>query len=211
MSITPADVEAQMFPIVFRGYKVEVVDTFLDRLQAELAEMLADRAGEGATTAPAAAAPDEEPTPGTATSGPTEVDGLAGREAGHAARALRTLARAEEMAEQVMADATAEADEARARAHVEAEDMITAAKVESGRVEAELQLRRQRELGALVMQTQHLRAEIDRLSRLERQFHEALQGLLSEQQLLLEQRLPVLDAETAAAASSAPDDLRPAA
>jgi DivIVA domain-containing protein len=213
MTLTPADVDALMFPIVFRGYKVEAVDAFLDRLQAELAEALPDRPGETSTAAVAAldpAAPDDEPSAGTATWTPTESDGLAGRETGPAARALRTLTRAEELAEQMMADATAEADETRVRARVEAEEIISAAKAESERVEAELQLRSQRELGDLALRTHHLRAEIGRLSRVERQYREALQGLLSEQQLLLEQRPPVLDAETAAAVGAA-DDLHTAA
>jgi DivIVA domain-containing protein len=209
--MTPADVDALMFPVVFRGYKVEAVDAFLDRLQSELTEMLADRPGEAATAAPAAAAPDEGPMAVTDTSTATEGDGLAGRETGPAARALRTLARAEELAEQMLADATAEADETRVRARAEAEEIITAAKDESDRVEAELRLRHQRELGALALHTHHLRAEIGRLSRLEREYREALQGLLSEQHLLLEQRLPVLDAESAAAVSAAADELRPTA
>lgn len=42
MSITPADIETQTFPVVFRGYKVESVDAFLDRLQADLTQMLDD-------------------------------------------------------------------------------------------------------------------------------------------------------------------------
>ncbi|MET0763904.1 MAG: DivIVA domain-containing protein [Blastococcus sp.] len=193
MSITPADIEAQTFPLVFRGYKVESVDAFLDRLQADLAERLAD------------------PAENAGTGTPTEADRLAGQEGSHAARALRTLARAEEMAEQMMADAAAEADGIRARAHVEAEDVIAAAKVEISRVESELELRRHRELGALSMQAQRLRAEIDRLSGLERQYNEAMQAMLSEQQRLLEQRLPLLEGETVADVTSAPDALRPAA
>jgi DivIVA domain-containing protein len=201
VSITPPDIEAQTFPIVFRGYKVEAVDAFLDRLQADLAEVLAARAGEPTTTAPAAAAVDEEPKPGAAASTP-DADQRAG-EPGHAARALRTLARAEEMAEQIMADAAAEAEEIRDRAHLEREDIIAAAKVESGRIEAELQQRRQRELGPLAMQAQQLRAEIERLSRLERQNHDVMQAFLSEQQRLLEQRIPVASAATAAEPPSA--------
>ena len=61
------------------------------------------------------------------------------------------------------------------------------------------------------MQAQRLRAEIDRLSGLERQYNEAMQAMLSEQQRLLEQRLPLLEGETAADVTSATDALRPAA
>jgi DivIVA domain-containing protein len=211
VSITPADIEAQTFPIVLRGYKVEAVDTFLDRLQTDLAEMLAAPAGERVTTASSAAAVVEEPKPGAAVSTTLDADPLTSAEPGHAGRALRILARAEEMADQLVVDAAAEADEIRGRAHMEAEDIIAAAKVESDRVETELQLHRQRELGALAMQAHELRAEIDRLSRLERQNHDVMQAFLSEQQRLLERRIPVAPAETAAEPPSADDADRAAA
>jgi DivIVA domain-containing protein len=186
--ITPADIEAQTFPIAFRGYAVSSVDAFLDRLQADLGQL---------DTVPAAEAPPTDPAGGG--------DGT------HAARALRTLVRAEEMAEQVMAEATAEADQIRARAQVEAGQIIAAARAEGGRIEAELRLRQEREVGALAEQAHRLRAQIDRLSQLERQYHDALQAVLSEQQELLEQRLPVLDARTAAQATPPAGGLRPAA
>jgi DivIVA domain-containing protein len=185
VSITPADVEAQTFPIVFRGYKVEAVDAFLDRLRDDLGRMLPDPAATAASTDRAAGFPDQAAGP---------VDPLAGPGTDTAARALRTLARAEEMAEQMLAEAVAEAEGIRARAHGEAEEIVGAARVESGRVESELQARRQRELGALVMQAQQLRAEIDRLGGLERRYRDGLQELLAQQQRLLEQRVPVLDA-----------------
>jgi DivIVA domain-containing protein len=211
VSITPADIEAQKFPIVLRGYKVEAVDAFLDRLQTDLAERLAAPAGERVMTASDAAAVDEEPKAGAAVSTTLDADRLPGAEHGHAARALRTLARAEEMADQMMADAASEADEIRGRAHMEAEDIIAAAKGESDRVETELQMRRQLELGALAMQAHELRAEIDRLSRLERQYHDVMQAFLSEQERLLERRIPVPPAETAPEPPSAEDADRAAA
>jgi DivIVA domain-containing protein len=208
VTITPADIEAQQFPIVFRGYKVEAVDAFLDRLQQDLAGTNGERAAQDASTAPAAGAADR---PAADAPTPTEAERPVDGETGHAARALRTLVRAEQMAEQVTADASAEAEEIRARAQVEAETIIAAARAQSSRLEAELQLRRQREVGSLLVQTQQLRAEIDRLNRLERQYHDALEALLSEQQRMLEQRIPVLDAAAADAPTSAADDLRPAA
>ena len=208
MTITPADIEAQQFPIVFRGYKVEAVDAFLDRLQEDLAGTSGAGAAQDASTAPAAGAADR---PAAEATTPTEAEQPVDAEDGHAARALRTLVRAEQMAEQVTADASAEAEEIRAQAQVEADTIIAAARAESSRLEAELHLRRQREVGTLLVQTQQLRAEIDRLSRLERQYHDALQALLSEQQRMLEQRIPVLDVAAADALTSAVDELRPAA
>jgi DivIVA domain-containing protein len=203
VSITPADIEAQKFPIVLRGYKVEAVDAFLDRIQTDLAERPADPAGE--RVMPAFAAVDEEPKACAAVSTTLDADRLPSAEHGHAARALRTLARAEEMADQMLAEAAAEADEIRDRAAMEAEGIIAAAKVESDRVDTELALRRQRELGALAVQAHELRAEIDRLSRLERQNRDVMQAFLSEQQRLLERRIPVPPAETAAEPPSVED------
>jgi DivIVA domain-containing protein len=207
VTISSADIEAQQFPIVFRGYKVEAVDAFLDRLQQDLAGTSGERAERDASTAPAAG-PADRPASDAPT--PTEAEPVDG-ETGHAARALRTLVRAEQMAEQVAADACAEAEEIRARAQVEGETIVAAARAGSSRLEAELHLRRQREVGSLLVQTQQLRAEIDRLHRLERQYHDALQALLSEQQRMLEQRIPVLDGAAADALTSTVDDRRPAA
>jgi DivIVA domain-containing protein len=209
VTITPADVEAQTFPIVFRGYKVEAVDAFLDRLRDDLGRMLPDPASTAATAAAstdrAAGFPDQAAR---------LVDPPVGPGTDTAARAVRTLARAEEMAEQMLAEAVAEAEGIRARAHGEAEEIVGAARVESGRVESELQARRQRELGALVMQAQQLRAEIDRLGGLERRYRDGLQELLAQQQRLLEQRIPVPDAAMnaeVAEVADADDAVQPAA
>ena len=207
MTMTPADIEAQQFPIVFRGYQVEAVDAFLDRVQRDLAETGRERAQDASTTPWAGAA--DRPSVDAPT--PTGAEHRVDVDTGHAARALRTLVRAEQMAEQMTADASVEAEETRARAQVEAETIVAAARAESSRLEAELQLRRQREVSSLLAQTQQLRAEIDRLTGLERQYRDALQALLSEQQRMLEQRIPVLDAAAADTLRSAADDLRPAA
>src|SRR4051794_24890938 len=162
-----------------------------------------------ATAASAAAATDRAAGFPDQAAGPVDPPAAPGTDT--AARALRTLARAEEMAEQMLAEAVAEAEGIRARAHGEAEEIVGAARVESGRVESELQARRQRELGALVMQAQQLRVEIDRLGGLERRYRDGLQELLAQQQRLLEQRVPVLDAAMKAEVADADDALRSAA
>jgi vacuolar-type H+-ATPase subunit H len=101
-------------------------------------------------------------------------------------RALRTLARAEQTAEDVVADATAEAEQLRAAARAEAQEITAAARTESGRLEAELQAERQREVGALVLETQQLRAEIERLTTLERRLREGIRAWLAEHQRVVE-------------------------
>jgi cell division initiation protein len=183
MTLAPDDIQTQQFRIGFRGYDVKQVDAFLDRVHDELLRQTADRAPEEGGAPPGATSPDGEPA----------AEQFAEAEAGHAARALRTLLRAEEMAEQVLADATAEADRIRLRAQAEGEQLLADAGAEKARVEAELQLRRERDIGALVLRRQQLQAEADRLADLERRYRESLQAWLAEHQRLLEQRLPVVD------------------
>jgi cell division initiation protein len=183
MTLAPDDIQTQQFRIGFRGYDVKQVDAFLDRVHDELLRQTADRAPEEGGAPPGATSPDGEPG----------AEQFAEAEAGHAARALRTLLRAEEMAEQVLADATAEADQIRLRAQAEGEQLLADAGAEKARVEAELQLRRERDIGALVLRRQQLQAEADRLADLERRYRESLQAWLAEHQRLLEQRLPVVD------------------
>jgi cell division initiation protein len=196
--LDPDQIHDQAFRIVFRGYDVQAVDAFLDQVQAELAQLLADRGANPGTAArgtPQGTVPEPEAEPRTG-------DGDSS-----AARALRTLARAEQMAEQVIADAAAEAEELRTTARTEADEMLSAARTESNRLEAELQLQRQREVGALVLETQQLRAEIDRLSRLERRCLEGMQAWLAEHQRAIEKHVPIADV----GANLRPEPLEPAA
>jgi DivIVA domain-containing protein len=205
MPIDPAEIENKKFRIVFRGYDVEAVDAFLDTMQADTSRLLADLAA--AEEAATRGADTADPASATATPEESAVDRPA--EPGPAARALRTLARAEEMAEQMIADAETEADGITARARAQAEEILAAAQTERGRVETELELQRQRQVGALVIHTQQLRAEIERLAGLERQYQEGLRAWLAEQQRLLEQRNPAL--EDGRAPEPAGQEIRPAA
>jgi DivIVA domain-containing protein len=200
--LDPALIQGRKFRVVFRGYDVAAVDTFLDDVQAELTRLLADRDAKAAPAIHATAAePSREPA---AEPGAGDGDSSAGR-------ALRTLVRAEQTAEQVIADAAGEAEELRVRARAEADEVLAAARRESGRLEAELQLRRQREVGALLLETQQLRAEIDRLSALERRYTEGMQAWLAEHQRALEQHVPIADAAPASPTTLRGDPLDPAA
>jgi DivIVA domain-containing protein len=203
VTITAADIKAVQFPLAFRGYNVQVVDAFLDQLQADLTEALADHADEPATPDPAYAVNlDQTPMPDHDPSSSADADSPTTSETGPAAQALRVLQRAEQTAEQVIADAAAEAAELRGRAHAEAETIIASARAESGRIDAELHQRREHEIGALLVQKQRLRDEIDRLSGLQREYHDALSALLSEQLRLLERHTPVLDTAAATTPTS---------
>ncbi len=59
MPLDPAQIRDQAFRIVFRGYDVASVDAFLDRVEVELADLLAGRDTEAGTAG-------SEATPGTA-------------------------------------------------------------------------------------------------------------------------------------------------
>jgi DivIVA domain-containing protein len=183
MTLAPDDIQAQQFRIGFRGYDVKQVDAFLDRVHEELLRRTGHPAPEEGGTPPRATSPESEPG----------AEQSADAEAGHAARALRTLLRAEQMADQVLADAAAEADQIRLRAQAEGEQLLADAGAEKARVDAEVQLRRERDIGALVLRRQQLQAEAERLADLERRCRETLQAWLTEHQRLLEQRLPVID------------------
>jgi DivIVA domain-containing protein len=200
--LDPDQIHDQAFRVVFRGYDVQAVDAFLDQVQAELAQLLAERGANPGTAArgvPQGTEPEPELEP--------EAEPRTGDGDSSAARALRTLARAEQMAEQVIADAAAEAEELRTTARTEADEMLSVARTESNRLEAELQLQRRREVGALVVETQQLRAEIDRLSRLERRCLEGMQAWLAEHQRAIEKHVPIADVAT----TLRPEPLEPAA
>jgi DivIVA domain-containing protein len=190
--LNPTQVHDQAFRIVFRGYDVAAVDDFLDQVQAELTRLMeaqvakADTADRGS--------PDSTASEPVATPRSRDDDGAA-------ARALRTLDRAEQMAEQVIAEAAAEGEQLRTAARTEADEVLAAARAESLRLDAELQARHQREVGALVLETQRLRAEIDRLSTLERRCVEGMQAWLAEHQRAIEQHVPI-DADVPAAATT---------
>ncbi|MGY1661197.1 DivIVA domain-containing protein [Geodermatophilus sp. SYSU D00705] len=178
MPITPADIEAQQFRIVFRGYDVEEVDTFLDRLQQACGE-------------PAEAAPDTAPDqPVPAADGERPQDDEAA-----AARALRTLLRAEQMADQVLADAAAEGERLVAEGRAERERILAEAHAERARAEAELVEHRQRELGVLAVRRAELQSEVDRLDGIEREARTSLREWLQDHLDRVGPGVPVVGAQ----------------
>ena len=111
MALTPVEVESTQFRVAFRGYAIDEVDAFLDRVQAELSRLLTEQA-------PAAAAP---VAPASASEPSTE-----GQEA-----ALRTLLLAQRTADQAVAEARAEAEQIRTAAREEADAALASARQEA--------------------------------------------------------------------------------
>jgi cell division initiation protein len=164
MTITADQIHAMQFKVVFRGYDIRAVDTFLDEVEGELARLTgspdsrpparreqvddATSSGRHATAEGEAPAEPQFGSAATATHAP-------GAELDVPARAVRTLRLAEQMADQLVASAVAEADQIQAQA---ADDVAHL------RAEAE-----------------QLQAEIERLKTLERTSHEAIESLLQAQ------------------------------
>ena len=177
MTLRPEDIKAQQFRVVVRGYKVEEVDAFLEVVRRELTR--ATQTGTGPQPAPQPDADADRPK------APAEDPAGSGDDA-LSARALRTLAIAQEMADKVAASAAADAEQVVSDARVTAEQIVAQAQAEAGAVLAELQIRRQHEVESIEARVQQLRAETERLSQLERHCRESLQRWLAQQQLLVD-------------------------
>ena len=177
MTLRPEDIKAQQFRVVVRGYKVEEVDAFLEVVRRELSRL---------TEAAADHAPAPEPDAKAGTSTASVGDARGADDGTLSARALRTLAIAQEMADKVAATAAADAGQVLSDARTTADQLVAEAQSEADAVLAELQVRRHHEVQSLEARVQHLRAEIERLTQLERHCRESLQRWLAQQQLLVD-------------------------
>jgi cell division initiation protein len=117
-------------------------------------------------TAPAGAAP-ADPAPG-----------------GASARAVRTLLHAEQM----LADAAAEAAAIRERAHAEARGIVADARAEAAHLVATAHRRPSADIDEIVTRGRRLGAELERLGEFERRCREQLQAWLDDSGRLLEHR-----------------------
>ena len=160
MPIAPAAVRAQEFRVVFRGYDVEEVDAFLDWIEQEL-------------THPA------EGSHGVAPADPAPAD---------PGRAVRTLLHAERAAEQMLAEAAAEAAVIRDRAHAEARGIVADARAEAAQVVAAAHRLPSADVDELMTRGRRLREELDRLGESERRCREQLRTWLDDSGRLLDQR-----------------------
>jgi cell division initiation protein len=172
VTFAPDEIEAQQFRVMFRGYDVEQVDAFLDRMQQEFTRLLAERAPGTGPVSDGNPSATSDPPADEATPGPSE-------------RALRTLLRAEQMADQTIADAEAEAAEIRAHAQAERQQALAETRAECARVHADLTVQREQEIGALLVRLQQLQAEVARLDDLENRARESLQRWIDQHQRLL--------------------------
>lgn len=184
MSITPEDVERKTFKERFKGYDMDEVDTFLDRVVVRLKELQVEREQLRQRL--------EEVQ---ASSGESE-------------RLLqRTLVTAQRTADETVEEARSEADRLLEQARAEAEQTLGDARAEAERVLVE-----SREEAVAEREQQHVEAEqlarvIDELKEFRDQYVEELRAVIQEQLNRLQQSsgLPDVPPEIQDLAASVPE------
>jgi DivIVA domain-containing protein len=166
MSLTPEDVEKQVFKERFRGYDQDEVDRFLDRVAASVGEfirerdLLRDRVRELERQAAES----------------SESGELLQRTLVAAQRtADETIDEARATAEQTVEDARHQAEEILAQARNEAEETVAAAHQRSGENERQAH-------EAL----DHVRRVVEDLSRFRSEYRERVEAVIAEQLALLD-------------------------
>ena len=192
MALTPIEVENTQFRVAFRGYAIDEVDAFLDRVQSELARLLSEQ--QPASKA-APAAPADPGTEGQEAALRTLL--LAQRTADEAVAEARaeadqlrtsareeaaaTLASARQEAETTRAAAQAEAETTLASAREEAERVLSASRDEAAGLDEQIASRLEAALGDLDRRRQRLEASIEELRAFEREYRTRLRAYLEGQ------------------------------
>jgi DivIVA domain-containing protein len=169
--LTPADVANKQFKIAFRGYSLDEVDAFLDEVEGELGRLLRENTEIKGSRA---AAPFAEP-PGPALTAPAPAPAAApapaplapgeGQEA-----ALRTLLLAQRTADEVVAEARADA----AR-------IVADAQGRADNVDHEIAARISAAMGGLEQRKRDLEVQINDLRAFEREYRTRLKAYLEGQ------------------------------
>ncbi len=173
MSLTPQDVENQVFKERFRGYDPEEVDAFLDRVSEQLTELTRAR-DEAIARAEAAE------RQATTTAGEQEQ------------LLSRTLLTAERTAEQTVAQAQAEAEQLREEARSEAEQLREDARNEATelRRRAEEDAREERQTAQAA--AERIRRSVAELRAFRDDYRDRVEAVISEQLSVID-RLPLPD------------------
>jgi DivIVA domain-containing protein len=163
--LTPADVANKQFKITFRGYSLDEVDSFLDEVEGELGRLLRENTDlkTGRPAAPAFQAPTAAPV-----TAPPPAAPLAPGEGQEAA--LRTLLLAQRTADEVVAEARAEAAKIVAEAQGRADN-----------VDNEIAARISVAMGGLDQRKRELEVQIEDLRAFEREYRTRLKAYLEGQ------------------------------
>ena len=179
MPLTPVEVEQTQFRVAFRGYAIDEVDAFLDRVQAELARLLsAEQPASVAAPAPAAATEGQEAALRTLLLAQRTAD-EAVAEAQTEAGQLRAAAREE--AEATLAAAREQAEATRLAAREEAERVLAAGRAEAAGLDEQIAARLEAALGDLDRRRQRLEASVEELRAFEREYRTRLRAYLEGQ------------------------------
>lgn len=210
MSLTPADVHNVTFEkasLGKRGYDMEQVDTFLDKVEKELERLISENndlrqklehaqqtseATDGdlaATVASLEAALQQEQQARqemeqTARQLAAELEiarANVGVPNGGEHQALQILTMAQKTADEYVAQARQEADELVTRARAEAEAITKEATARAAEIETEVHARYRETLGGLDSKRAELEQEIAKLQHIERTYRATLRGFLENQ------------------------------
>jgi DivIVA domain-containing protein len=168
--LTPADVANKQFKIAFRGYSLDEVDAFLDEVEGELGRLLRENTeikGSRAAAAPFA----EPPAPALPAPAPPPAAGPAPLAPGEGQEAaLRTLLLAQRTADEVVAEARADA----AR-------IVADAQGRADNVDHEIAARISAAMGGLEQRKRDLEVQINDLRAFEREYRTRLKAYLEGQ------------------------------
>lgn len=143
MTITPDDVRNQVFRVALRGYAVEEVDAFLDRLESAL-RTRTDAPADGDHSIEAAPVRDGSGSPAPTADAP--------------AQGVRLLRLAESTAEQLLEEARAEAAACVEAARAAAARVTAEAEAEVDRLQRQTQVQREQLVAMLTQQLQAVQA-----------------------------------------------------
>jgi DivIVA domain-containing protein len=203
MPLTPDDVQNKRFTVVRfgkSGYDEEEVDTFLDEIEAEMRQLLAESnslqvAAKAAAAAPPLPAPPSAPPPPAPAPAPIASPPKTAEE--HSETALRTL---------LLAQRTA--DDAIAQAKEEAEQMVSTARVKAAALERDAQTEHTAKTADLARQRAAAEAEIAELREFERDYRfrlrAYLEGQLSDLETSANSASPTLNAALTRSSNPAP-------
>jgi DivIVA domain-containing protein len=190
--LTPIEVENTQFRVAFRGYAIDEVDAFLDRVQSELARLLSEQPSSAPAAAPVPATPGTEGQEAAlrtlllAQRTADEAVAEARAEAEQLRTAARdeasaTLASAREEAETTRSAARTEADATLASAREEAERLLAASRTEAAGLDEQIAQRLEAALGDLDRRRSRLEARIEELQAFEREYRTRLRAHLESQ------------------------------
>jgi len=209
MPLTPAEVHNAKFrkpPMGKRGYDEDEVDSFLDRVEAELVRLLNENAdlqrqletiGQAGTSESASAGPAGE------AAAPAVRQALAGAEGDAEQAALRTLVLAQRTADAAVSEARGEATDLVTQARAEAERLEREARERTEALDRDAESRYQQAIGGLEEARRALERRIEDLHGFEREYRSRLRAYLETQLRELEGRAAGATPQTPAAQSPA--------